>query len=206
MLTLLSLLLATVTAVSLLMIPASSQNRFRPIPAHAQLVYNNKNPDWFLSFFPMLGSREPRQAQNFPTLGKKGDDFSNVWKKSSKPRHSWFRALEKSPLTVATVAFGGREGRDAWVAVSELGGPAALALRWRLLLFPPEGVAVSRPYAVWPVWTFEHSSLPPWARVRFTLTDGLLICSISTDSHDIYKLIDTLDGRAASLADLRSPR
>lgn len=218
-LTLLSLLLAAVVLSSLLMIPASSQNRFRPVPAHAQLVYNNKNPDWFLSFFPMLGSREPRQAQNFPSLGKSDGKFSNPWKKSFQtlendgelaPRsavlqRSWFQRLEKCPLTVATVAFGGRDGRDAWVAVSELGGPAALALRWRLLLFPPEGVAVSRPYAAWPVWTFEHPSLPPWARVRFTLTDGLLICSISTDSHDIYKLIDALDGRAASLADQRRP-
>ena len=182
--TLLSLLLAAVTLSSLLMIPASSQNRFRPIPAHAQMVYNNKNPDWFLSFFPMFG--------------KTDDDFSKHWKKK-------FQTLEKSPLTVATVAFGGRDGRDAWVVVSELGGPAALAMRWRLLLFPPEGVTSSRPYAAWPIWTFEHPSLPPWARGRFTLTDGLLICSFSTDSHDIYKLIDTLDGRAASLADQRRP-
>ena len=61
-LVLLSLLLAAVTVGSLLFTPASATNRLRPIPAHAQMVYNNEDPDWFLSFFPMLGSREPRQA------------------------------------------------------------------------------------------------------------------------------------------------
>jgi len=184
MLTLLGLLLAGVTLGSLLMAPSRAQNRFQPIPVHAHLVYDNENPDWFLSFFP--------------GIGKTSDDFSKVWKKN-------LQELENYPLAVATVPFSGREGRNAWVAVSQLGGPAALALRWRLLLSPPDGVAVSRPYAAWPVWTFEHPSLPSRARVRFTLTDGLWICSFSTDSHDIYRLIDTFDGRAASLADRRTP-
>ncbi len=194
--TLLSLLLAVVTIASLLFTPSAAQNRLRPIPAHAQLVYNNQNPDWFLSFFPTLGSREPRQAQSFPSFGKMDGIFSKHWKKK-------FQGLEKFPLAVATVPFNGREGRDAWVAVSELGGPTALLFRWRLLLFPPEGVTPSRAYAVWPVWKLEHPALPAWAQVRFALTDGLLICSISDDSHDIYKLLDIFDGRAASLADRR---
>ncbi len=38
---------------------------------------------------------------------------------------------------------------------------------------------------------------------RFTLTDGLLICSISEDSRDIYKLLDAFDGRAVSLGNRR---
>ncbi len=179
-----SVLLLAVTLFSLLFASSAAQNRLRPIPAYAQLVYNNASPDGFLSFFPMLG--------------KTDGDFSKGWKKK-------FQGLEKSPLTVATVPFGGLEQRDAWVAVSELGGPTALLLRWRLLLFPPEGVNPSRSYAVWPVWTLEHPSVPTWAHVRFTLTDGLLICSISEDSHDIYKLLDIFDGRAASLANRRKP-
>ena len=177
-----SVLLLSVTLFSLLFTPSAAQNRLRPIPVHAQLVYNNQNPDWFLSFFP--------------SFGKMDDGFSKHWKKK-------FQTLEKNPLAVATVPFNGREGRDTWVAVSELGGPTALLFRWQLLLFPPEGVTPSRAYAVWPVWKLEHPALPAWARVRFALTDGLLICSISDDSHDIYKLLDTLDGRAASLANRR---
>ena len=180
--TFLSLLFATVTIASLLFASSSAQNRLRPIPAYARLVYNNETPDGFFSFFPMLG--------------KMDDDFSKHWKKN-------FQVLEKRPLTVATVPFHGREGRDTWVAVSELGGPSALLFRWRLLLSPPEGVSPVRPYAVWPVWKLEHPSVPSWAHVRFSLTDGLLICSISDDSHDIYKLLDTLDGRAVSMASRR---
>ena len=41
------------------------------------------------------------------------------------------------------------------------------------------------------------------ASLLFT-PDGLLICSISDDSHDIYKLLDTFDGRTASLANSRN--
>lgn len=181
----LSLLLAAVTFGSLLYIPSAAKNRFRPLPPHARLVYNNRNPDWFLSFFPMLG--------------KMNDDFSKQWRNA-------FLGLETSPLTVATVPLGGRERRNTWVAVSELDGPGALMLRWRLMLFPPDGVSALRPYAVWPVWKMEHSSIPRWAKVRFSLTEGLLICSISDDSHDIYKLLDTLDGRMASLADQQERR
>ncbi len=183
-LALLSLLLVAATLGSLWFTSVRSQDRLRPIPAHAHVIYNNRNSDWFLSFFP--------------NSGKKKDGFSEPWKKS-------FQTLEKRPLTVATVPFGGRARRDAWVAVSELGGPVALALRWRLLLFPPEGVEPVRPYAAWSIWKMEHPEIPGWARVRFSLTDGLLICSISDDSHDIYKLLDVLDGRAASLADRRNP-
>jgi hypothetical protein len=186
----LSLLLATVTIGSLLMAPSRAQNRLQPIPLYAHLVYDNENPDWFLSFFPSIG----KTNNDFTAAGGIN---SKVWKKS-------FQGLENYPLAVATVPFSGREGRNAWVAVSQLGGPAALALRWRLLLFPPDGVAATRPYAAWPVWSFEHPSFPSWARVRFTVTDGLWICSFSADSHDIYKLIDTFDGRAASLADRRT--
>ncbi len=204
--TFLSLLLAAVTIGSLLFTPSAAQNRLRPIPAHAQLVYNNQTPDGFLSFFP--------------NIGKIGNKFSNPWNekfqtlekdsalapRSAVPQRSWFQSLENQPLAVATVPFNGRERRDGWVAVSKLGGPTALLFRWRLLLFPPEGVSPSRPYAAWPVWKLEHPAIPGWARVRFSLTDGLLICSISDDSHDIHKLLDTLDGRAASLADRKNGR
>lgn len=155
-----------------------TQSRLSAIPAHAHLVYSNRDPDWFLSFFP--------------TLGKNGDEFSKVWGEN-------FQWLEKNPLAVATVAFSGPDRRSSWVAVSELGGSLTLALRWRLMLFPPEGVSEARPYAVWPIWKFEHPSLPSWARVRFAVTENLLVCSVSSDSHDIYRLLDVADGRAASL-------
>lgn len=189
----LSLLLAGVTVGSILFTPSFTQNRLSAVPAHAHMVYNNKNPDWFLSFFSMFGSREPRQAQRVPMFGKNGSEVSKHWKKS-------FQTLENYPLAVATVPFGGLEQRDTWVAVSELGAPAAVALRWRLMLFPPEGVSPSRSYAAWPVWKVEHSSIPTWLQVRVSITEGLLICSVSGDSHDIYKLLDIADGRAVSMA------
>jgi len=217
--TFLSLLLAAVTIASLLFTPPAAQNRLRPIPAYAQLVYNNQNPDWFLSFFPSVFAGGFAATEMDGEILKPSAMGSKPWnfffqgsEKNSKPQRSEFQGfipkvhpegLRKSPLAVATVPFNGRAGRDAWVAVSELGGPTALLFRWRLLLFPPEGISSARSYAAWPVWKLDHPSLPAWARVRFTLTDGLLICSISDDSHDIYKLLDTLDGRAASLANPR---
>ena len=131
---------------------------------------------------------------------------SKPWKKNSKPQRSWLQGLEKHPLAVATVSLDGEMGRDTWVAVSKLGSPAAFALRWRLMVAPPEGVAPVRPYAAWSVWKLEHPSVPAWARVRFSITEGLLICSISGDSHDIYKLLDTADGRSISMAESESRR
>lgn len=135
--------------------------------------------------------------EKFQTLEARADSST----RSAVLQRSWFHGLETYPLAVATVPFGGREQRDTWVAVSELGASAAVALRWRLMLFPPEGVSPARPYATWPIWKVEHSSIPSWLQVRVSITEGLLVCSVSGDSHDIYRLLDTADGRAASLAD-----
>jgi len=168
----LSVLLAVSTVGSILFTPSVS--RLQAIPVYARLIYSKQSPDNLLSVFTNLGQ-------------------------SAVLQRSWFRWLEHYPLTVATVPFGGREQRDTWVVVSELGGPAALAMRWKLMLFPPEGVSPVRSYASWSVWKMEHSSIPSWARVRFAITEGLLICSVSSDSHDIYRLLDTADGRAVSL-------
>jgi hypothetical protein len=66
------------------------------------------------------------------------------------------------------------------------------------MLRPPEGIKPARSYGAWPVWQYSDSSLPPWMKVRFSLTERLLICSISDDSHDIYYLLDTFDGRRPS--------
>ena len=156
--------------------PPSALQTLKPVPSHAQIVYYSNTPGWFLSFFPNLGKEENR--------------FSKPWKKN-------FKTLEKSPLTVASVALGGRDRRDSWVAVSAL-GPRAMLLRWQLKLFPPEGIKPSRSYGAWPVWEYSDPALPVWMRIRFSVTEGLLICSISDDSHDIYYLLDTFDGRRPS--------
>lgn len=178
------LLLAVITLGFLFWVPAYSTNRLRPLPAHAQIIYNNQNPDWFLSFFPLLGQT--------------GVEGSADWSQSILPESRIFQSLMQRPLAVAVVA---DSRRNDWIAVSELGGARAVALRWALLFHRPEGVEPVRSYAAWPIWKLEHPSLPVWARVRFSVTDGLLICSISTDSHDIYKWIDVVDGRSASMAD-----
>ncbi|MFA7257002.1 MAG: hypothetical protein WC047_05455 [Kiritimatiellales bacterium] len=155
--------------------PPSALNMLKPVPAHARIVYQSDTPGWFLSFFPTLGTCR-RQA--------------NPWEKS-------FQTLEKSPLAVASVALGGRGRRDTWVAVSAV-GRRAVFLRWQLVFAPPEGVKPSRPYGAWPVWQYSDPSLPAWMCIRFSVAEGLLICSISDDSHDIYDLLDTLDGRRPS--------
>lgn len=154
--------------------PPSALQTLKPVPAHAQIIYRSATPGWFLSFFPTL-------QQN---------SGAGVWKKS-------FQALEKSPLAVASVSLGGRDRRDSWVAVSAI-GPRAVFLRWQLTFFPPEGVKPSRSYGEWPVWQYSDPAFPAWMRVRFSITEGLLICSISDDSHDIDYLLDTLDGRRPS--------
>ena len=156
--------------------PPSALQTLKPVPLHAQIVYHSNTPGWFLSFFPNLGKEEGR--------------FSKRWKKS-------FQTLEKSPLTVASVSLGGRDRRDSWVAVSAIGS-RAMFLRWQLKLFPPEGIKLSRSYGAWPVWEYSDPALPVWMRIRFSITEGLLICSISDDSHDIYYLLDTFDGRRPS--------
>lgn len=195
----LAALIAAVMVVSILYSPGT--DRLSAVPAHAHIVYNRESADGF----PVFGSRELWQAQNFPDIGKnEGKSFQTLETgvepapRSAVPQRRWFQTLEKKPLIVATVPFGGRTRRDAWVAVSELGGPAATALRWRLMLFPPAGITPARPYAVWPVWQFDDPSLPGWATVRFSITEELLVCAISTDSHDIYRLLNTADGRTAS--------
>lgn len=187
------LLLAASVIGWILHVPASVTNRARAIPAYAQIVYSSKTPDWFVSFFPILGSFGAAEDGVFPSIGKTNDEFSNDWEKK-------FQGLEKHPLTVAAVPLHGRERRNSWVAVSAVGS-RAVGLRWQLELFPPEGIRRVRSYSAWPVWQLDHPDLPAWARVRFSLADGLLICSISDDSHDIYWLLDTLDGRRISMAD-----
>jgi hypothetical protein len=174
----LAVLTVAVTAAFVFYTPAFS--RLSAVPVYSQVVYSRDQHDRFPPFFPSV---------------------ENEWAVFSKVWNQAFPGAEKWPLAVATVPFAGRDQRDTWVAVSELSAAQATALRWRLALRPPEGVSAAPPYAVWPVWRFEHPSLPSWARVRFTITERLLICSVSADSRDIYRLMDVADGRAASMAD-----
>jgi hypothetical protein len=171
----LAALLVLSVACWIFYLPPSALQRLKPVPAHAQIVYRSEMPDWSV-------------LERF--------HFSKDWK-DSVPRRSWFQTLEKSPLTVAAVSLGGRDRRDSWVAVSEL-GPRAVLLRWKLALAPPEGVEPARSYGAWPVWQYSDPALPVWMRVRFSIAEGLWICSISEDSHDICYLLDTLDGRRPS--------
>jgi hypothetical protein len=152
--------------------PPAALRTLKPVPSHAQIIYRSGTPD--LSVLEQF-------------------HFSNGWKTAGR----FFQTLEKSPLALATVALGGRDRRDSWVVVSAL-GPRSVLLRWQLKLFPPEGIKPSRSYGAWPVWEYNDPVLPVWMRIRFSITEGLLICSISDDSHDIYYLLDTLDGRRPS--------
>lgn len=149
-------------------VPPSAMRMLKPVPAHAHIIYRSETPD-------------------FPASERFG----------FKTADRFFRIFKKHPLILATVPFGGRDRRDTQVAVSAVGHYAFL-LRWRMTLFSPEGIKPARSYGLWPVWQYSDPSLPPWMRVRFTITEGLLICSISDDSHDIYYLLDTFDGRRPS--------
>lgn len=171
----LSILLAVVTVGSIVRVPPV--RGLSAVPAYARLVYHDRDSSGFLSVFPSLGTAD--------------GDFAGVWDR-------YFQAVGSRPLAVATAPFAGPAHRDCWVAVSELDGAAALALRWRLMLFPPDGIRHVRSYAVWPVWALEDPSLPSWAKVRFSVTENLLICAISSDSRDIDRLLDVADGRAPS--------
>jgi len=153
-------------------VPPAARQTLKPVPAHAQIIYRSETPD--LSVLEKF-------------------HYSNGWRTAGR----FFETLEKNPLTLATVPLGGRDRRDAWVVVSAI-GPRAFLLRWQMSLFPPEGIKPARSYGAWSVWQYNDPSLPAWMRVRFSLTEGLLICSISDDSHDIYYLLDTLDGRRPS--------
>lgn len=166
------LLLALSVAGWIFYIPPAMLNTLRPVPQHAQIVCRSTLPDMSV-------------LEQF--------HFSNGWKTAGR----FFQTLGKSPLAAATVSLGGRDRRDVWI-ISSAVGPRAVLLRWRLKLLPPEGISPARSYGSWPVWQYSDTSLPPWMRVRFSITDGLLVCSISDDSHDIYYLLDTFDGRRPS--------
>jgi hypothetical protein len=153
-------------------VPPFALQTLKPVPAHAQIVYRSDTPD--------LSALEKFH-------------FSNGWKAAGR----FFQTLENNPLTLAAVSLSGRDRRDTWVVVSAVGSRAVL-LNWQLKLFPPEGVEPLRSYGAWPVWQYSDPSLPVWMRVRFSIAEGLLICSISDDSHDIDYLLDTLDGRRPS--------
>jgi hypothetical protein len=168
----LTLLLALIVISWIVYVPPFALQTLKPVPAHAQIIYRSDIPD--LSVLEKFHS-------------------SNGWKAAGL----FFQTLEGNPLTLATVSLGGRDRRDAWVVVSAV-GPRVFLLRWKLILFPPEGVKAIRSYGAWPVWQYSDPSLPAWMRIRFSITEGLLICSISDDSHDIYYLLDTLDGRRPS--------
>ena len=146
----------------------------------------------------------PRETREFDAsllLGKPKNTFDVIsgptLGKNSEPQRSCFQTLEKKPLALAVAPLGGLDRRDTWVVVSVI-GPRAVLLRWRLAFFPPAGVKAIRSYGAWPVWEYDDPSLPAWMRVRFSIAEGLLICSLSDDSHDIYYLLDTLDGRRPS--------
>ncbi|NOU35380.1 MAG: hypothetical protein HOO88_01185 [Kiritimatiellaceae bacterium] len=175
----LTLLLALSVAGWIFYMPPAALQTLKPVPAHAQIIYRSAMPD--LSVLKQLHD-------------------SNGWKAAGR----FSQTLEKSPLTLAAVPLGGRDRRDTWIAVSAV-GPRAVFLHWKLRFSPPEGVKPIRSYGSWPIWQYSDPSLPPWVRVRFSIAEGLLICSISDDSHDIYYLLDTLDGRRPS-AEQKEPR
>lgn len=164
----LALILAAVCMVSLLLVPERVADPKSAIPPFARIVFQGGDIDRFSAVFPNPGTPE--------------EGFSSHWKKT-------FQGLEKHPLTAASFYSNGREGL---VLIAALSGWDALGLRWRMTLFPPGNVSAARPYAVWPVWRLE---MPGRMRVRFSVTEGFLICSISPDSRDIHRVLDALDGR-----------
>lgn len=172
MVAVLTVLLAGTVIGWIFYMPPPVLNTLRPVPMHAQVVYCSATPD----------------GDVFEKL-----HFSNPWKKAD----GFFQSLEKRPIAVAVAPLGGRDRRDTWVVVSAV-GPRAVFLRWRLMFAPPPGVKPLRSYGAWPVWQYSDPSLPLWMRVRFSIAEGLLICSISDDSHDMDYLLDTLDRRRPS--------
>lgn len=169
---LLTLLLFVSVCFWIIYVPPEAMRILKPVPAHAQIIRRGAQPDLYA----------PEQFRLFA---------------GSASAEQFFRMFSDRPGITASVDLGGRNRRDTLVMVSPAGARAFL-LRWRLNLFPPEGMKPIRSYGAWPVWQYSNPSLPPWMRVRFSVTEGLLICSISDDSHDIYYLLDTLDGRRPS--------
>jgi len=200
---LLATLLAVLVAAFIVYMPPSALKTRKPIPAHAQIVYRSATPGWFLSFFSDL-SGSPAEAGPLALRLRPADASGTADEIPPAALKGAARILKESPLTVATVSLGGRSRRDTWVAVSAI-GPYSVLFRWRLTLFRPEYIKPVRSYGAWMVWQYSSGSVPPWAHVRFALTEGLLICSISDDPQDIYYLLDTLDGRRPSLADRKAP-
>lgn len=158
-----------------LFVPPSARNPMRAVPSFAQVIYSSASPD--------------REALKRLPFTRHGPDLDLIVPGS----------LQHAPLVLALAPLNGRDHRDTWIVVSSAGS-RSVWLRWRMNLFPPSGVRRLASYGAWPVWQIDDPSFPSWMRVRFSVTEGLWIASISGDSHDIYRLLDTLDGRRLSKA------
>jgi len=157
-------------------VPPSAQDIYAPIPVDASYVRVDGETDWLTAL------RNPLAELGFQAVKLQAD---------KEPLYRWILGQE---LAVAMVPVGGRDRSDAMVLVSRLGF-RALPLRWHCTLMPPDGVSRIRSYAGRPVWELERQQ---HLYTRFTLSEGLLIAVFSEDSHDIYRMIDTLDGRYPS--------
>lgn len=169
-----AVLFALSVAGWILYVPSFTRNPLRAVPAFAQIVYSSSKPDWSV-------------LERIP--------FARHWENGDAVPAE----LKNAPLVLAVAPLSGRDRRDAWIAVSAV-GPRSVLLRWRLILSPPPSIRRLHSYCAWPVWQVEDPSLPPWMRIRFSITDGLLICAVSDNSHDIYTLLDVVDGRSPSKA------
>ena len=175
------LLTAGVCIGWILHVPRFAKNPNAPLPVDAQIIYSSANPDWAaLKRVPVAETLAPV----FPLL----------------------QTVEHAPLVLATAPVGGRDRSDTLIVVSAI-GCRALFLRHQLALAPPSNVRQLRSYGAWPVWEITPpSTAPARTRIRFSITEGLLICAISDNSHDIYYLLDTLDRRRLSKSEQKEIR
>lgn len=172
--------LLTVSVVGWIVHFPTGRNPLRAVPINAQLVFHHDQPE---AIRPFIRSSD----RLYPTDGAPTASVSQGWK-------TVLQVFEHGPLAVATVPLHGLGERDSRMIVSIPRFP--LLLRWKLLMNPPANVSLQRSYAGHPVWRLDDPAFPAWVRIRFSIAKGVLICSVSQDSHDIYYLLDTADGRS----------
>ncbi|MFA5687725.1 MAG: hypothetical protein WC959_01020 [Kiritimatiellales bacterium] len=167
------LLTAAMCVGWMIYVSPAAKNPYAPLPADARIIYSSNAPD-----FSVLKQRPSGELL--------------------KPVFQILPQVKYSSLILAAAAAPGRNHCDALIFVSAIGSRSTL-LRWRMEFFLPDGIRSVHSYGAWPVWEIEiPANEPPGRRIRFSITEGLLICAISDNSHDIYYLLDTLDGRRPS--------
>jgi hypothetical protein len=102
------------------------------------------------------------------------------------------RALTDDRVMLALAPMGPWADRPTWSAVV-WAGARARRLRWQLRFGRPSWLAREGRHGGRPIYRVDRAGADG-SRIYFTFEEGLILACLSTDPHDIRRLLDTHDG------------